>query len=130
MIKMLYKIGEFSKLVGVPVKTLRYYDSIDLFKPSEVDMFTSYRYYKEEQKEDFDLILALKEVGFSLEEIREHWNQLDESFFLKRKQELLQDMERTGEMIKKVDHLRSQLQDGKIGTEQKEKEKIRKKSIL
>ena len=72
----------------------------------------------------------MKEVGFSLEEIREHWNQFDESFFLKRKQELLQDMERTGEMIKKVDHLRSQLQDGKIGTEQKEKEKIRKKSIL
>ena len=44
---MLFRIGEFSKLTGIPIRTLRYYDSIDLFKPSEVDLFTSYRYYKE-----------------------------------------------------------------------------------
>ena len=42
---MKYKISEFSKLVNVPVKTLRYYDEIGLFKPEEVDIFSNYRYY-------------------------------------------------------------------------------------
>ena len=41
---MKYKISEFSKLVNVPVKTLRYYDEIGLFKPEEVDIFSNYRY--------------------------------------------------------------------------------------
>ena len=63
---MLYKIGEFSKLTDVPVKTLRYYDEINLFKPREIDLFSGYRYYSEEQQEDVKLILTLKEVGFSL----------------------------------------------------------------
>ena len=48
---MKYKIGVFSKITGIPVKTLRYYDEIDLFKPSEIDLFSGYRYYKEEQIE-------------------------------------------------------------------------------
>ena len=67
---MLYKIGEFSKLVNVPVKTLRYYDEINLFKPQEIDLFSGYRYYSEQQIDDLEVILSLKEVGFSLEEIK------------------------------------------------------------
>lgn len=67
---MLYKIGEFSKLVNVPVKTLRYYDEINLFKPQEIDLFSGYRYYSEKQIDDLEVILNLKEVGFSLEEIK------------------------------------------------------------
>ena len=67
---MLYKIGEFSKLVNVPVKTLRYYDEINLFKPQEIDLFSGYRYYSEKQIDDLEVILSLKEVGFSLEEIK------------------------------------------------------------
>ena len=71
---MKYKIGEFSKITGIPVKTLRYYDEIDLFKPSEIDLFSGYRYYKEEQIESLKIILELKEAGFLLEEIKSHWN--------------------------------------------------------
>ena len=67
---MLYKIGEFSKLVNVPVKTLRYYYEINLFKPQEIDLFSGYRYYSEKQINDLEVILSLKEVGFSLEEIK------------------------------------------------------------
>lgn len=67
---MLYKIGEFSKLVNVPVKTLRYYDEINLFKPQEIDLFSGYRYYSEKEIEDLEVILSLKEVGFRLEEIK------------------------------------------------------------
>src|SRR6266568_4353810 len=63
------KIGEFSRLSQVPVKTLRYYDEIDLFKPSQIDRFTDYRYYTLDQLTPIHSIMALKELGLSLEEI-------------------------------------------------------------
>ena len=127
---MLYRIGEFSKLTGIPIRTLRYYDSIDLFKPSEVDLFTSYRYYKEEQVRDLELINELKEVGFTLEEIRDNWNNFSEELFLKRKEKLLEEIELKNEAIKKTDILRSKLKDGKIIDKIIDKETIKKKSIF
>ena len=127
---MLYRIGEFSKLTGIPIRTLRYYDSIDLFKPSEVDLFTNYRYYKEEQVKDLELINELKEVGFSLEEIRDNWNNFSEELFLKRKEKLLEEIELKNEAIKKADILRSKLKDGKITDKIVDKETIKKKSIF
>jgi DNA-binding transcriptional MerR regulator len=63
------KIGEFSKLVQVSVPTLRYYDQVGLLKPVEVDNFTSYRYYSVSQLPRLHRILALKGLGFSLEQI-------------------------------------------------------------
>lgn len=63
------KIGEFSKLVQVPVATLRYYDQIGLLKPVQVDRFTGYRYYSASQLPRLHRILALKGLGFSLEQI-------------------------------------------------------------
>ncbi len=127
---MLFRIGEFSKLTGIPIRTLRYYDSIDLFKPSEVDLFTSYRYYKEEQVRDLELINELKEVGFTLEEIRDNWNNFSEELFLKRKEKLLEEIELKNEAIKKADILRSKLKDGKITDKIVDKETIKKKSIF
>lgn len=127
---MLYRIGEFSKITGIPIRTLRYYDSIDLFKPSEVDLFTSYRYYKEEQVKDLELINELKEVGFTLEEIRDNWNNFSEELFLKRKEKLLEEIKLRNEAIKKTDILRSKLKDGKITDKIIDKEIIKKKSIF
>ncbi|HCQ90349.1 MAG TPA: MerR family transcriptional regulator, partial [Clostridium sp.] len=43
------KIGEFSKIGRVSVKTLRHYDDMGLLKPVKIDDFTSYRYYDVEQ---------------------------------------------------------------------------------
>jgi len=65
----MFKIGEFSKLVQVPVPTLRYYDQVGLLKPVMVDQFTGYRYYSANQLPQLHRILALKGLGFSLEEI-------------------------------------------------------------
>ena len=127
---MLFRIGEFSKLTGIPIRTLRYYDSIDLFKPSEVDLFTSYRYYNEEQVRDLELINELKEVGFTLEEIRDNWNNFSEELFLKRKEKLLEEIELKNEAIKKADILRSKLKNGKITDKIVDKETIKKKSIF
>jgi DNA-binding transcriptional MerR regulator/predicted transcriptional regulator YdeE len=63
------KIGEFSKLVQLPIATLRYYDQVGLLKPVEVDQFTGYRYYSTSQLPRLHRLLALKGLGFSLEQI-------------------------------------------------------------
>lgn len=63
------KIGHFSRISQVPVKTLRYYDEMGLLKPVEVDRFTGYRYYSFDQLRRLNRILALKDLGFSLEQI-------------------------------------------------------------
>ena len=63
------RIGDFSKLSRVSIKALRYYDEMGLLKPIEVDRFTGYRYYEFDQLPRLYRILALKDLGFSLEEI-------------------------------------------------------------
>ena len=54
------KIGEFSLLAKLTIKTLRYYDEIGLFKPSFIDD-NNYRYYDEKQLDDISLIVRLRE---------------------------------------------------------------------
>jgi len=63
------KIGEFSKLSRVSVRMLRHYDEIGLLKPAEIDSFTDYRYYREDQLPTVGRITALKDMGFSLADI-------------------------------------------------------------
>lgn len=65
------KIGEFSKLARVSVKTLRYYADLGLLKPAYVDRYSGYRYYALEQLPRLNRILALKELGFSLIQIEQ-----------------------------------------------------------
>jgi DNA-binding transcriptional MerR regulator len=63
------KIGDFARLGQVSVVTLRHYDEMGLLKPAIVDRFTDYRYYSAGQLPRLNRILALKELGFSLEQI-------------------------------------------------------------
>lgn len=65
-----YSIGEVAKLTNISIQTLRYYDQIDLFKPSYVDPDTNYRYYKDSQFYYLDMIKSLKYIGVSLDEIK------------------------------------------------------------
>jgi DNA-binding transcriptional MerR regulator len=67
----LFKIGIFSLLSHLPVKTLRHYDEIGLLQPSQVDTFTGYRYYTLDQLPHAQRILALKDLGLSLDQIIE-----------------------------------------------------------
>jgi len=64
------KIGDFARLSQVSAVTLRYYDEMDLLKPVKVDPFSGYRFYSAEQLPRLNRILALKDLGFSLEQIR------------------------------------------------------------
>jgi DNA-binding transcriptional MerR regulator len=65
------KIGDFSKLAQISVKALRHYGRLGLLKPAWVDRFTGYRYYALDQLPRLNRILALKDLGFSLEQIGE-----------------------------------------------------------
>ena len=66
----MYLIGLFSKINRVTAKTLRHYDEIGLLKPEHVDGETGYRYYTSAQLPVLHRILALKQLGLTLEEIR------------------------------------------------------------
>lgn len=65
------KIGEFSKMMQVTVKTLRHYEQRELLVPDEVDEWTGYRYYSIVQMQRFNTIRGLQRQGFTLEEIKE-----------------------------------------------------------
>ena len=103
------RIGDFSKLSRVSVKTLRFYDEMGLLKPIEVDRFTGYRYYEFDQLSRLYRILALKDLGFSLEEIG-HLLEGDLSTeqmrgMLKLRQaEIRQRVEEEAERLERVEH--------------------------
>jgi DNA-binding transcriptional MerR regulator len=66
-----YQIGEFAELGGVSAKTLRFYDEIGVLRPASVDPRTGYRRYVPKQLEDLASIIALKNLGVSLAQVRE-----------------------------------------------------------
>jgi DNA-binding transcriptional MerR regulator len=66
-----YQIGEFAELGGVSAKTLRFYDEIGVLRPASVDARTGYRRYLPHQLKDLASILALKNLGVSLTQVRE-----------------------------------------------------------
>lgn len=67
----MFRIGEFAKFSKVSVKMLRHYDEIGLFHPAWIDPESSYRYYRAEQLLKLNKIVALKDLGFSLGQIKQ-----------------------------------------------------------
>lgn len=65
----MYSIGEFSKLSGLSINTLRHYESVGILIPETINESTGYRYYSASQLVTVNKILAMKDVGFSLGEI-------------------------------------------------------------
>jgi len=63
------RIGEFSALTQVSIKTLRHYDEVGLLKPLYVDPHSGYRYYSASQMAQLNRILALRDLDLSLEQI-------------------------------------------------------------
>lgn len=70
----MFKIGDFSRIAHVSIKTLRHYAHEELLEPVWIDRFSGYRYYSLEQLPRLNRILALKDLGFSLEQIRQMMN--------------------------------------------------------
>lgn len=68
----MFRIASFAQLVGVSSKVLRDYDRQGIFRPAWIDRDTGYRLYTPAQLPDLRRILALRDLGVSLAEIRSH----------------------------------------------------------
>jgi len=100
----MFRIGDFSRLSQVSVKALRFYDEVGLLKPTYVDRDTGYRYYSATLLSRLNRILALKELGFSLEEIRQL---VEGDLPVDRVRESLQN--RRAELARRIERERAQL---------------------
>lgn len=78
-----FTIGEMSKLHQIPVKTLRYYDSVGLFQPAMKKAHNQYRYYSIEQFEMLNSIKFLRHLGYSIQDIRHHLRTKDPESFMR-----------------------------------------------
>ncbi|WP_420630686.1 MerR family transcriptional regulator [Candidatus Leptofilum sp.] len=67
----MFRIGEFSRIAQTTIIQLRHYDQIGLFQPEYIDQFTGYRYYRATQLPDLNRILAMKDLGLTLEQIKQ-----------------------------------------------------------
>ena len=65
----MFRIGEFAQIAQVSGRQLRFYDQLGLLRPAHTDAQTGYRYYSIRQLPKLNSILALKELGLSLEQI-------------------------------------------------------------
>lgn len=99
-------IGEISKLTGVPISTLRYYDSEGIISPLYKDKKSNYRYYSEMQIPILRIIYYLKRLGFSNDSIKSHLKILNYSHTLDLISQLIYD---TKEEIKKLQKLHKEL---------------------
>lgn len=66
----MFTIGDFARLGRVSVRMLRHYDAIGLLTPATVAADTGYRYYQAAQLRRLNRIIALKELGFTLQQVR------------------------------------------------------------
>ena len=67
--KTSYSIGEFSQITGLSVKTLRFYHEKGILAPTSVDEATAYRFYDAGKIEKARIIMQLRQMEFSLEDI-------------------------------------------------------------
>lgn len=67
----MFSIGEFSKVTGLTIKSLRFYHEQGVLTPSRVEAGSGYRYYSETQIETARVIARLRELEFSVADVRE-----------------------------------------------------------
>ncbi|MFB6841090.1 MerR family transcriptional regulator [Streptomyces sp. NPDC056361] len=65
----MFTIGDFARHGRVSVRMLRHYDAIGLLHPARVDPFTGYRHYTADQLARLNRVIALKDLGFTLEQV-------------------------------------------------------------
>lgn len=113
---MAITINTLAKASGVSVRTLRYYDEIDLLKPAYYGD-NQYRYYKEEQALLLQQILFYRELGLALNDIKALLTSdtFDKAKALRAHREKLNaDLEHTAKLLKTIDHTISHLEDNQM----------------
>ena len=101
------KIGELAQICGVDVQTLRYYDKLGILTPNHVDEDSGYRYYLPSKEKDFRLISELKELGFSLKEIKTFLSATEEeqkALYAKRRRALQEQIQNGEEKLRRIEN--------------------------
>ena len=115
----LFKIGEIAKLFNINIRTLRYYDDIDLLKPEYIDEKTGYRYYSTVQFEQLNTIRYLRELKVPLNDIRDFLQSREidgVKRILKNQIEEVEQKQRELEIVKrKIKSRISQIEDAESG---------------
>ena len=108
MSKMKLKIGEFSQMMQVTVKTLRHYEQKGLLLPDEVDEWTGYRYYSLDQMQKLQSIRDLQRLGFSLDEIKDLYDDVSHTPSVRQ---LTEKIKETEQQLKQLIARRNRLLD-------------------
>ena len=106
----LYRIGLFAQMNRITVKALRFYEEQGLLLPAKIDEESGYRYYTMSQMETLHRILALKEAGFTIEDMKHLNASGDERGFLLRKKKAL--LEKIAELTLQLSRIDGYLMAG------------------
>ena len=100
----LYRIGLFAQMNRITVKALRFYEEQGLLLPAKIDGESGYRYYTMSQMEILHRILALKEAGFTIEDMKHLDASGDErSFLLRKKNAILEKIAQLTLQLSRID---------------------------
>lgn len=104
----MFRIGEFSKLMQVSVRMLRYYDEAGLLKPAQVDKWTGHRTYSVDQIPILNKIFYLRDSGFNVSEIADALNKDEQDLAVqldKKHLEVEQAIRIEQEKLEKIDNI-------------------------
>lgn len=79
---VMFRIGEFSKLVRVSPRMLRHYEKCGLLYPAEINKFTGYRTYSAGQIPILTKIVTFRDMGFSIDEIGDILPHIDDVAYI------------------------------------------------
>lgn len=121
----MYRIGQFSRLVKVSTRMLRYYDECDVFSPSHVDEQTGYRLYSPNQISHLNQILLLRDSGFKVDEINDALKRINDNDFLeailqRKMEQINHEIDIQREKVRKIEEQLKQIKEEKrviTGTE-------------
>ena len=110
----MFKIGEFSRLVRVSPRMLRHYEKCGLLYPAEIDRFTGYRWYSAAQIPLLTHIVALRDMGFSIDEIGDILPNFDnkaymDSVLYQKVEEIQAAMDAEGVKLRRIESLRESM---------------------
>lgn len=107
--KMLFSIGEVSKLKGVTIKALRYYHKVGILVPKYIDDVTGYRYYSVDQFIHIDIIKACRDLGTNISELETIFKSCDTEelmvFLNQKKFEAERNIDRMKGIIKNIENV-------------------------
>jgi DNA-binding transcriptional MerR regulator len=116
--KSSYSIGEFSQVTGLSVKTLRFYHEKGILLPSSVDESTGYRYYDAAKVEKARVIMRLRQMEFSIEDIAAVLGQCDDeadilNYLARQKQFLQQRMQEDRDIVRSLGEIIAREQEAR-----------------